>query len=373
MFAVRRLALQCKPRRSVVGIVGLVQPCRYAHVKTPNIDWDPIRSQKDLNKEGGSGAAHNMVLGLLCIAPVVTFFLGVWQVKRLKWKTKLINEAEDRLTYPPTALPKTATVEQINEDYSYRRVYLTGKFDYSREIFVGPRLKESKKGYYLVCPFIQSNGAGEILVERGWISAEKLAQDSRNLQHLSCPKGTITIEAVIKNPPKKGKMQMDHKKGAALFEFVDVPAMAEETHSRPVYAQAIEDFKDHPNWIQGTDNEKEKELESTGKWTESTSWKAWIPWVNRGNAGEKIDETQASSDKVVVYDDAAEFSPLQFMEAGVPIGRNPRIEYRNNHLQYLITWFSLCIASTILLGVVLKKNMWVDPKMEKIKHARRYE
>ena len=66
-----------------------------------------------------------------------------------------------------------------------------------------------------------------------------------------------------------------------------------------------------------------------------------------------------------------EFDEQQFVLAGVPIGQEPRIEYRNNHMQYLITWFSLSFASVIFLYIMVKNKRWVDPRDEKVKYAKK--
>ncbi|QPG77214.1 hypothetical protein FOA43_004621 [Brettanomyces nanus] len=331
---------------------------RYATVKTPNIDWDPMMSVKDINKDDKGSFSHKAVFALLCIAPVLTFGLGVWQVKRLKWKTKLVNSSQDRLSYPAIKLPKNLTDEEIVKGLAYRKVYVTGKYDYSREIFIGPRLKEGREGYIVVCPFVQSNGTGEVLVERGWISADKIIPSRRRLRHLSCPEKEITIEAVIKDPPKRGIMQMKHHNEARLFEFLDIDAMVKQSGTRHIYLQAVEDFHDRPEW-KSQSEESEK----------MSSWFSFLKKKDQLNAADKQIE-QLKTD--VETSDATEFSSLQFMDAGVPVGKIPIVEYRNTHMQYLITWFSLSLASTILLVLMIRKGKWVDPNVEKLKFAKKH-
>lgn len=43
---------------------------------------------------------------LLAFVPVFTFGLGVWQIKRLRWKLDLIDELEDKLKREPLELPR---------------------------------------------------------------------------------------------------------------------------------------------------------------------------------------------------------------------------------------------------------------------------
>lgn len=42
----------------------------------------------------------------LAFIPILTFGLGTWQVARLRWKVKLIEDYEDRLSKPLINLPK---------------------------------------------------------------------------------------------------------------------------------------------------------------------------------------------------------------------------------------------------------------------------
>lgn len=37
------------------------------------------------------------------------------------------------------------------------------------------------------------------------------------------------------------------------------------------------------------------------------------------------------------------------------MGRSPTVEVRNHHLNYLITWYSLSLATTVMLWKLLRK------------------
>lgn len=347
-------------------------PRNYSTVKTSNIDWDPMKSTIDINKEDKTKTSHKVVFGLLCFAPILTFALGVWQVRRLKWKTKLINSAEDRLTVEPVPLPANLDDDQIADKMLYRKVYVTGHYDYSREIFVGPRVREGRKGYLLVCPFVQANGAGDVLVERGWIAESKVIPDRRRMQHLSCPQGDITIECLVKAPGHRGSLQMKHEPGVRLFEFVDVDAMVSDCSTRHVYLQAVKSFFDRPEWKPEAKEAAKPEKKASKSW-----WKIGGSEKQSAEPEKKpsFQELQKQQIKELVADEKDEesqFNSLQFIDAGIPIGSSPKIEYRNNHLQYLITWFSLSLASTILLIMIFRKGRFVDPTKEKMQHARKF-
>ena len=40
---------------------------------------------------------------------------------------------------------------------------------------------------------------------------------------------------------------------------------------------------------------------------------------------------------------------------GVPIGRPAEVNLRNNHTQYIFTWFSLSAATSIMMWMVVKR------------------
>jgi surfeit locus 1 family protein len=42
---------------------------------------------------------------VLCFVPVLTGFLGVWQLQRLKWKVQLIEDVDTAMAKDPMILP----------------------------------------------------------------------------------------------------------------------------------------------------------------------------------------------------------------------------------------------------------------------------
>jgi len=45
-------------------------------------------------------------MALVGTIPFLTFGLGTWQLKRLKWKINLIDELEEKLELPPLTFPR---------------------------------------------------------------------------------------------------------------------------------------------------------------------------------------------------------------------------------------------------------------------------
>lgn len=72
----------------------------------------------------------------LLVIPGTTFALGTWQVQRKRWKETLIAELKDRTNAPIIELPQST--EQISE-LEFYPVHVRGQFDHSKELYIGPR------------------------------------------------------------------------------------------------------------------------------------------------------------------------------------------------------------------------------------------
>ncbi len=95
--------------------------------------------------------------------------LGVWQLHRLAWKDAIIARIEARTTAPAQPVPPASEWAGLQPgDYEYRHVTLTGTFDNDKETLVF-RPSEDGPGYLVMTPLTQSDGAGTVLVDRGWV------------------------------------------------------------------------------------------------------------------------------------------------------------------------------------------------------------
>ncbi|PHH76414.1 hypothetical protein CDD82_3993 [Ophiocordyceps australis] len=109
----------------------------------------------------------------------------------------------------------------------------------------------------------------------------------------SLPQGQVVVQGLLREPWKKNMFTPDNRPEKGHFYFPDVNQMAALTGSQPV-------------WIEVT-------MEP-------------------------------------------EFMKLIDYEArGVPYGRPAEVNLRNNHAQYIFTWYGLCAATSVMLYMVLKK------------------
>lgn len=160
-------------------------------------------------------------------------------------------------------------------EFDYRRVYATGILQHDKEMLVGPRMHDGKDGFFVITPLARGSGASTILINRGWISREKKFQRDRDPRSL--PQGETTVAGLLREPWKKNIFTPNNKPEEAKFYFPDVYQMAEVAGAEPV-------------------------------WIEETMRPSLLDSYDRESKG-------------------------------IPIGRPAEVNLRNNHTQYIFTWY----------------------------------
>ncbi|RDH31395.1 SURF1 family-domain-containing protein [Aspergillus welwitschiae] len=241
-----------------------------------------------------TGRKHGPGLIILALIPIISFALGTWQIQRLDWKTNLIAKFEDRLIKPPLPLPPRVDPSAISE-FDYRRVVATGTLRHDQEMLVGPRMREGQDGFFVVTP-LEREGGSTVLVNRGWISRKMKEKRDRLRQGegRALPDGEVVVEGLLREPWKKNMFTPDNVPAEGKFYFPDIEQMAELTGSQPV-------------WIEET----------------------MVP------------------DMVEAMDREAK---------GIPIGRAAEVNLKNNHSQYIFTWYGLSLATSIMLWMIIRKR-----------------
>lgn len=321
-------------------------------VKTSTIDWKPIKSNTtDLAKKEHQVKTKNIryfFLSLMVAMPVISFVLGAWQVQRLDWKTKLITKCENSLSLPPIEELPPNIDPNVVADYEYRTIKIKGHYDYEQEMFLGPRKRGDDLGYLVVTPFVRANGGKPILIERGWISKDKVVPETRSegyLLHLALPQGEIEIVAMLRVMPKRSYLQYAHEKGSRQFFIPDVEAMAEQSGSLPIYCQAMFDLADHPEWRK-VKHEHDHKADKKG----------WFFSIKQSTEERNEEEDADYISHLHDADSTLDYQLFEFVNEGVPIGTVPKVTFKNNHLQYLVTWFALSFFSAGLLIYSLAKG-----------------
>ncbi|KAI1619468.1 SURF1 family-domain-containing protein [Exophiala viscosa] len=175
------------------------------------------------------------------------------------------------------------------------------EFDY-RRVYATGKFRHDKemligprtqdgKDGFMVITPLEREGGSTILINRGWISREKKFQQDRHPSSL--PRGEITVSGLLREPWKKNMFTPNNVPEQGKFYFPDVVQMASVTGAEPI-------------WIEET----------------------------------------MTPDLLVSYDREAK---------GIPIGRAAEVNLRNNHVQYIFTWYSLSAATALMMWMLLKK------------------
>jgi len=127
----------------------------------------------------------------------LTVSAGIWQTHRAQYKRALQARYDAQAKAPPIALPG----EPFSPDeFRYRRVTVTGRFDPAHEIFLDNRILNGKPGYNVVTPLKLQSGAAYVLVDRGWVVRNS---DRTLLPEIRTPLGIVTIEGIAVPPSGK--------------------------------------------------------------------------------------------------------------------------------------------------------------------------
>jgi len=126
----------------------------------------------------------------LIILFCVLIYLGNWQLDRLEWKTKILEDIKKQETTNPATIALNLAK---NEDF--QRGYIQGRFIGNKFIPIAPRTHEGQVGYHVIQPF-ETTAGDFILVNRGWIANGVEWSPFKNSQ-------TVKIAGYLKKPDKK--------------------------------------------------------------------------------------------------------------------------------------------------------------------------
>lgn len=162
--------------------------------------------------------------------------LGMWQLKRMKWKKELIEMRRQRLAMPRIQVTGSPFPwkDQV-PDFIYRVVEVRGVFDHGNEMHVGPRpgadeSGETTPGVLVVTPLRLEDGS-TVMVNRGHLPAHRLDRATRPevptwvrvrgvLEEGEIP-NLIGRYARVKNRPDKNQ-----------FLYLIAPELAENANAR---------------------------------------------------------------------------------------------------------------------------------------------
>lgn len=209
----------------------------------------------------------------------LTIGLGTWQLERLHWKQDLIARIDRQMAEPAVPLP---TRIDDPSAWEFRPVTLTGRFLNGKEMLLIARPHQGQVGYEVLTPFQRAEGAGVVLVNRGFVPMDRRDPASRIAARVE---GETTLKGIVRLPQPPGFFQPGNGTPApgSAWMRADPPAMAAALSLGDVAPVVVE----------------------------------MLPGQGGGLAG---------------------------APAGTLAGIEPRVELPNNHLQYALTWYGLAVT-----------------------------
>ena len=107
-----------------------------------------------------------LLLGIVAAAACIR--LGVWQLERLSERRTVNRELKARAETPPVTLARLPT---DTGDAHYRRVRISGTYDFDREFVITNRSRAGSPGVNIITPLRNAAGDTAVLVNRGWVYA----------------------------------------------------------------------------------------------------------------------------------------------------------------------------------------------------------
>lgn len=222
----------------------------------------------------------------LILIPITTFGLGCWQVKRKIWKENLIKELKEKSLTAAVDLPEN--LEDLNQ-LEYRAVKVRGEFQHEKEMYLGPR------------SFIRPDGAemgGGLFSTRdssnGYLVITPFKLAGRD-ESILVNRGWVSRKFVKPETRKEGQVSGE-------VELTGVVRMGEmRPQFTPDHKGGVFLYRDLPRMCAETGAQ---------------------PYL--------IDADYSST------------------VPNGPIGGQTRVTLRNEHLSYIVTWFSLSGATAWL-------------------------
>ncbi|VEN53388.1 unnamed protein product [Callosobruchus maculatus] len=221
--------------------------------------------------------------------PAATFALGVWQVQRKKWKEQLLVDLYSRTHSTPVPLPPN--LEEI-QALDYMPVRVKGEFLHDKEVYLGPRSLLSNGDASTKSSLLSS----KTNTNQGYLVITPLKLKDRD-ETILVNRGWVPVQHKKPNTRENGQVKGE----------VDVIGVVRKNENRPTFAM------------------KHKEDSKIFFYRD-------LPAMCRLTGADEI------------YLDATN----DFDVPGGPIGGQTRVSLRNEHLSYILTWFSLSAATSYM-------------------------
>ncbi|KAJ6504412.1 SURF1 family-domain-containing protein, partial [Mycena vulgaris] len=174
-------------------------------------------------------------------------------------------------------------------EFVFRKVFLRGKWDHAHSMLVGPRTRDGVHGANVLTPLIREDGS-TIIVDRGFISKEF------DLQSIQRENGEVQFLGMLRTSQERNAFTPDNHPERGEWYWKDLDTMAEH------------------------------------------AWRGQMP----------IFPSYA-----LIFAEGHEGEASTRLSKGIPIGRPAKVDLRNAHLSYVITWYTLSVFTAVMFVRVM--------------------
>ena len=166
------------------------------------------------------------MLALLALAILVS--LGTWQVRRLAWKTALIDTIASRGTEPAIPVEQALADPAAND---FRHVAATGRYRHDLAFAMGSVAERGEVGGRLVVPLVLPDGR-TLLVERGWLPERLLPPATPDSIE---PAGDVALDAVARwhGEDRQGLFTPDNRPDRRRWYWYDLAGLRQALGLEP--------------------------------------------------------------------------------------------------------------------------------------------
>jgi surfeit locus 1 family protein len=126
----------------------------------------------------------------------LTLAAANWQFNRAAYKQALGAQYAARQAAPPLMVGRDVEPEDI----AFRSVTASGTFQPEAAVWLDNRVRRGRAGFEVIMPLALANGAGVVLVNRGWVPANA---DHAQLPPVATPSGIVVVQGIAVVPSEK--------------------------------------------------------------------------------------------------------------------------------------------------------------------------
>ncbi len=234
--------------------------------------------------------------------------LGTWQLHRRAWKLELIERVNSRVHAPATPAPGRAQWPTVNAtDDEYRHVSLTGTFAFDKDTLV-QAVTDLGGGYWVLTPLRTPDGT-DVLINRGFVPPGwKEAVPAT-------PAGEVTVSGLLRMTETGGGFLRKNAPSENLWYSRDVQAIAA---ARGLSASDVAPF-----------------------FIDADA----APGANAANGAQNA--VRGDAEAMTSAAPARDY----------PVGGLTVVQFPNNHMSYLLTWYALAIMSAVAGWFVIRMEL----------------